>query len=126
MATINAWTTDVSAIVARLYQKALHGPQPIAQIALRAKGLPVYLDVGGSLVLTTAGDVLEYVFENDAVEVVTEPRSLRLAAVAAAQRHPELGVLRPASGERCGVCNGNGTLHGIRCGECDGDGFLPA
>lgn len=126
MATINAWTPDLSSVVASLYERARHGPQPTAQIAQRTEGLPVYVDIGGSLVLTTAGEVLEYVFESDAVIIVTEPRSLRLAAVAASQKHPELEVLRPARGARCAVCDGSGTLYGIRCGECDGDGFLPA
>jgi len=125
MTTINDWTSATSSIVSRLYEQALVGPQPVAQVAQRTKGLPVYLDMGGSLVLTPQGEVLEYVFETDTISSVTEPCSLRLAAVAAAQRYPELGVLRPPRGERCTACHGSGTLHRVRCAECDGDGYLP-
>jgi hypothetical protein len=123
---IHGWAQEISLVVSRLYEQALKGPQPIAQVAQRTKGLPVYLDMGGSLVLTPQGGVLEYAFESDSVSTVTEPAALRLAAVAAAQRYPELSMLRPARGERCSTCNGSGKVHSVRCARCDGDGYLPA
>jgi hypothetical protein len=125
MAMIDLWTSATSQIVARLYDQALSGPQTIAQVAQRTKGLPVYLDMGGSLVLMSSGEVIEYQFESESISAVTDSGSLRLAAIAAAQLYPELEALRPPRGARCPVCTGTGTLAGVRCGECSGDGYLP-
>jgi hypothetical protein len=82
--------------------------------------------MGGCLLITDQGDVLEYLFEDAAVNVVSDERWIRLARVAAAEKYPQLAILKPTDGNPCTVCGGTGRLGEMqaRCATCDGTGFM--
>lgn len=130
MTRIEGWTSRHEEVV-RSAIRAITGastdqPRDIAARATQA--LPVYADLGGCLLLTPAGDVLEYRFEEADVKMVGDSRSIRLARAAAATEYPALADLRPTDGTTCAACEGTGNigLARARCGECDGTGLVPA
>jgi len=99
----------------------------LRDVALATDALPVHIDMGGALVVTTEGAVLEYDFEADATSVA--PENFRLAALAkAARRFPELQDLaprRPENAVTCPACAGTGVILGkMDCGTCMSLGWV--
>lgn len=97
---------------------------PRSVAARRTGGLPVYCAIGGCLIITTTGDILEYEFEDGTITRVTDRSSVRLARAAAAQAHKSLADLMPTDGVTCTACSGTGWLLKLRCGKCDGTGLV--
>lgn len=92
--------------------------------------LPVYRDLGGTLLLTRDGTVVHRSSSAEAV-VDADPTWRRLALIVAAERYPALASLRPVrevSSESCSQCLGRGSIdvarHAIRCGTCLGLGWV--
>ncbi len=128
MHSIEGWTDKFAEALRRLIDRAVWSTERNADLvgpaARRTGGLPVYADIGGCLLITPDGAVLEYAFEGESVTRVTDRSSIRLACAAAAEKHPELAELMPRDGSRCRVCDGTGRAGPmqLRCGVCDGTG----
>jgi hypothetical protein len=99
---------------------------------VRERGaLPVYLGIGGALLLTPDGDILGVAWDSREGPKREENPSLRLTAVVAgAEKYPELRPLvpvRPPDAKLCTSCGGQGFVlfseKSIRCGECFGLGW---
>jgi hypothetical protein len=114
------------------YASNPNDPWGLTQVAERLRALPVYMDMGGALFLTLDGDVLRLNhYDGDVPTPELDSERHIVAAVAAAEKYPELAPLvpeRPASAEDCSACGGTGriTRHNLRCGECTSLGWKHA
>jgi hypothetical protein len=108
---------------------AAHAESPVArEAAEKTGGVPVYSDVGGTLVVTATGEVLEFDSDTGVAETVADPR-WRLAALArGARSFGELAAfapVRPTTASTCPACGGRGiVLESLDCGTCMGLGWL--
>jgi len=86
----------------------------------------VHADMGGALVLTTSGQVMQYDFETGNLSQADE-RWSALALSKAARTYPALKALttsRPTGAVTCSVCNGTGILwERADCETCWGRGW---
>ena len=110
-------------------------PSEVLPLARQLSALPVYVDIGGAILIRPDGTVLE-VHSNQSWEggvesrSLTEPRDLLLARVAASRTWPTLASLapeRPADATDCKTCEGAGQLVlgdlQAYCRECGGTGW---
>jgi hypothetical protein len=123
-------TMDASTIVERCLSAFLAGPDSeLKAIASEHQALPVYSDMGGTLFLTSALDVLTLDHNGGAAPKPETSEKWRLiAVVSGAERYPELQCLipaRPPDALQCSACAGTGrlALSNARCGECCGLGW---
>lgn len=113
-------------------------PEEVRPVARGLGALPLYVDIGGALLLRPDGTLLE-VHSNqswaDEVEsrVLDGPRDLMLARVAAAHAWPALASLapeRPPGAVDCSTCDGTGRLAlgdlKAYCRDCGGAGWASA
>lgn len=126
---IEGWDESYREVVrglAEIAASVAEGSTPKSAAARRTGGLPVYCDIGGCLVITPAGDVLEYAFEGETVTPVTDRSSIRLARAAAADTHQIFASLMPTDGTKCEICDGTGRFGSaqLRCGNCEGTGLV--
>jgi hypothetical protein len=124
---------DVAAAIRQLIADHLSGPEgPVSHENIRrAQALPVYSDIGGTLLLTPTGEILRSPI--DSTGSPTPEPDLRwrlLALVRAADKYPQLMQLRPIPDQdstQCLVCTGNGSINVGRvvaiCGTCHGLGW---
>jgi hypothetical protein len=92
------WTTTLSKSVERLrttYMASIGKDHMGWEAAHITKGLPVHCDIGGCLILTSDGRVLEYASYDGAVKEVADPVWIERALEAAASKFPELTALKP-------------------------------
>ena len=98
------------------------------EVAITTSGLPVYCDMGGCLMLTPDGDVMELAHDRPEMPKVADEYWREVALVAAGKRYAELRCLRPerpANAAECEACGGSGEVLGIAgCGRCWGKGWL--
>lgn len=116
-------------IVSDLSQSPPAGPLLPLREAWEATGaLPVYADAGGTLLVSTDGDVLFYRSDSRAFDRVTSSRWRRIAIVRAAERYVALAELcprRPRDAPDCSACEGRGSIHHpAPCAECGGLGWI--
>lgn len=99
---------------------------PQRQLARAADVLPAYVDMGGALVLTDEGKILEYDLESEVRKPAGEPW-ITIAQVSLAKRYDELAELmpeRPSDAVDCRSCDGTGVmLKGAICVRCSGLGW---
>lgn len=102
------------------------------EIARKMQALPVYMDMGGALAFTIDGVVLSLDWETEQVGPETDESWIVVAAVAAAEKYPELCELLPPMPPHatiCQSCRGTGKLlltpeSTFRCGTCWGLGWV--
>lgn len=97
--------------------------------------LPLTSDAGGFYAITTAGTVVEVLWDDGFAQEVTDARALNIALFQGAKRYPELASLlpnRPADAATCTSCGGTGEprdvpphLHNAVVCYCGGAGWLP-
>jgi hypothetical protein len=90
-------------------------------------GVPVYSDMGGTLVVEPTGEVLLFDHDTGTVKSPGEPKWTLAALAKAAERFPELAALapvRPPDAGTCPACGGSGLILSIDCGTCMGLGWL--
>jgi hypothetical protein len=131
VASIEGWSHAYAERVRELSRKIAastdEGLSAMRDAAARTGGLPVYCDLGGCLIITPEGTVVQLEYSFDTVSTVTDPSWLRAARVAAAKTHPELEGLQPGGARICAACAGTGRIRqarGLRCGVCYGIGFV--
>jgi hypothetical protein len=111
-------------------------PSSVLPVARHLQALPVYVDIGGALLLRPDGTVLE-VHSNQSWDGPVESRDLeaerdlKLARVAAARSWPTLASLapqRPEGAAECATCQGDGLLVvgelEAYCRDCGGSGWV--
>jgi len=118
-------------IRARILSLTQAGPVGLSDIDVDAwrntHALPVYSDLGGTLLLTPDGDVITYRHDNSSWSREIDPKWRRAAVIFGAQRFPELSDLlpvRPPDAPPCQYCQGTGRVVGIRCATCLGLGWV--
>jgi hypothetical protein len=131
---IHAWNEELKAMADLAYRKLVEGQNSVTpalrDIAIRAKGLPVYCDMGGCLVITMDGLVMHYDSDTGVCIEVHDPKWITLALVACSEKYAELKALKPPKpddSDVCMACNGTGKLlpnSRIRCGTCAGTGWV--
>lgn len=118
---------DIGDAIRRLIAAAEKSESAVTAEAARATGgLPVHVDMGGALVVTPKGDVVQYDFETRATSV-PDNKWRTLALSKAARRFSELKDLapsRPSNAITCPDCGGSGSIHGTDCFECLGTGWI--
>ena len=101
---------------------------PRRELARAMDVLPAYVDMGGALVLTQDGEVLEFDFESESRKPAHEPW-LTVARGSLARRYDDSAELmpeRPADALDCPSCGGTGImLKGAICVQCSGLGWIP-
>lgn len=130
-------TPDLQTLIRSLVERWLASPdRPGLTGAVRASGaLPVYSDMGGTLLLRPDGEILflDDASEDDKPRLETDEGWRITAVVVGAEKYPELRPLlpiRPAVAEACDACAGQGRIrvaevsHGFLCGTCRGLGWL--
>ena len=121
---------ELKVAIEMLVEQATHEPEqsPRRIVAVSAKALCVYADMGGALGITPAIEVIHYDFEDEKVTVPDE--SMKLFALnIAAKRFTELQSLapvRPKDALDCQRCAGTGMLMQFHCGKCCGGGWVAA
>lgn len=99
---------------------------PKRQIARETDALPAYLDMGGALVLTVKGEILEYDPESGKTTATEEPWKSR-ARVRLAREYEELADLmprKPPDAVDCDDCLATGVaFEDVDCSECSGLGW---
>lgn len=104
---------------------------PHRDLAEATRALPVYSDMGGTLLLTPGGEILMRAHDTDEPPAPESSPCWRLIAlVRASERHPELAALlprRPADAPACAECGGAGhVFNSAICGACFGLGWRGA
>lgn len=128
MSPIDGWSDQhantVRALINQIRSEAAEATPLEREASLCTDGLPVYMDLGGCLLITPDGSVLEFAPETAAVSVVTDPSWIRVARTAAAERYEALAGLRPRGETACPTCGGKGFFGSdpVRCGTCGGTG----
>jgi hypothetical protein len=131
-------TPDQRTLIELLVKRWLASPVRSDLIdAVRVSGaLPVYSDMGGTLLLRPDGEIL-FLDSNsgdDEPPIETDSGWRITAVVVGAEEYPELRPLlpnRPSGTEDCAACAGLGrvrigeTDRPILCGRCHGLGWLP-
>jgi hypothetical protein len=112
-------------------------PELVEAVA-RSGALPVYMDMGGALLLHPDGEVLCLPWDEIGGLAPESDSGWRLTAlVVGAEKYPELRPLvpvRPSGTADCEWCKGGGRIHiegtgnrrGPICGRCYGIGWLSA
>jgi hypothetical protein len=108
---------------------AAHGePDVVREAAALTGGLPVYSDMGGTLVVSPSREVLVYDHDTRSVKPEDDARWRTLARAKAAKRFPELAELspvRPHNAMDCTACDGRGViLDSADCGVCMSLGWV--
>jgi hypothetical protein len=128
-------TPDLRSVIQSLVERWLASPTRLDLVeAVRvSRALPVYSDMGGTLLLRTDGEILflDGESEGDEPQVETEPGWRITAVVVGAEEYPQLSPLlpaRPSGTEDCEACGGRGRVTDYRllCGECHGLGWIGA
>ena len=73
-------------------------------IAIKANALPVYLDMSGTICITTKGEVLLFEPESGQITIINDEKWKTIAAVSTAKRYPDLQEIipaRPSLAEEC-------------------------
>ncbi len=130
------WNSQISAHVSErlaelLESRQTDSPCETADLARRIQALPVYTDMSGALAFTVDGRVLFFSWETEQIQP-TNDEWVTVAAVAAAEKYPELREIlpqRPATAATCGKCGGTGKLQLTpeltpRCYTCRGLGWV--
>jgi hypothetical protein len=130
-------TPDQRALIRSLVERWLASPDCTDLTeAVRVSGaLPVYSDMGGTLLLRPDGEILflDNESEHDAPQIETDFGWRTAAVVVGVEKYPELRSLlpiRPSGTEDCEACAGRGrvrlgeTDHRFLCGRCHGLGWL--
>ena len=108
---------------------------PVLVEAVRSTGaIPVYADIGGTLLLRTDGEILALDDGPSAVPRIETDLGWRITAmVVGAEKYSELGRLlpvRPSGIGNCEYCEGRGRVRlgdndrGPLCGNCHGLGWI--
>ena len=103
-------TKEITAAIRQLIADHLSGPEGEVshEIVRRAHALPVYSDIGGTLFLTPAGEIL--CSPSDSTGPPTPERNAKwqlVALVRAADKYPQLKQLRPVpdpNSVQCPAC----------------------
>ena len=120
---------QVVASIRTLIERAKTGESDpdLKEATLRTGALPVYADMTGALLITSAAEVVRYEFETGRINLVTAGPWRELALARAARKFPELDSLRPSrpnSSVTCPQCGGTGvTVGNVDCGMCYGLGW---
>jgi hypothetical protein len=121
---------SASEAIQRHLAELLAGPDShMRSIAVMSHALPVYSDMGGTLLITAELDLLSVAIDSDLAPASETSEQWRLIAlVSAAARYPDLQCLlpvRPAEAPSCAHCAGKGWLvqSNFRCSECCGLGW---
>lgn len=99
------------------------------ELATRFDALPLYVDLGGAILLTPDGWLVEFDDDRDALRPVLDPYWASAALVSGARKYGELRSLlpgRPGETTDCSTCGGAGHLPGfgdVLCGHCGGLGW---
>jgi hypothetical protein len=105
-------------------------------IAKRLGGIPLYGDIGATLLMLLDGSIVEVEHDHETINNAPSSRWTNLALVAGARRYPWLAELIPQRREDaidCTGCNGRGQVElrelsdgspGFWCGSCYGVGWL--
>jgi hypothetical protein len=131
-------TPDLRSVIEVLVTRWLASPTHLDLVAaVRESGaLPVYVDVGGALLLRPDCEIL--LLPSDSIEtpvIEFDPRWRLTAIVVGAEKYPELKPLlpaRPTGIGDCEWCDGRGRIRlgdskhrrGPICGRCYGLGWL--
>ena len=131
------WNSQVSACVQERLAELLAAPRTdspsdMGAIAQQMHALPVYLDMSGALAFTVDGVVLFLDWETEQVTPTTDESWIIVAAVAAAEKYPELRELippKPSHATICHSCRGTGKLSlapklTVGCWTCRGLGWV--
>jgi hypothetical protein len=131
------WNSRVSSFVAEkldALRRAEHlGPLvDEGEVARTMNALPVYLDMGGALGFTPDGAVLLYDWQSEQVAPEHDEGWMIVAAVAAAEKYPELRAIlpvKPPTATTCSHCSGRGKVSvtgstTLSCGKCWGLGWV--
>lgn len=116
----------------RLIERWLQTPAPeLEEIVRSSRALPVYADLGGTLLLRTDGEILSLPHDASSATVETASSWKLAALVAAVEKHPELAFLlpaRPSEASDCSDCSGRGRItigtSQARCAQCCGLGWV--
>jgi hypothetical protein len=130
-------TPDLRTLIRSLVERWLASPDRTDLTgAVRVSGaLPVYSDMGGTLLLRPDGEILflDNESEDDEPQIETDFGWRTTAVVVGVEKYPELRPLlpiRPPGTEDCEACAGHGrvrvaeTDHRFLCGRCHGLGWL--
>ena len=119
--------------IAQLIAEYLSGPEGAVSHdqVRRANALPVYNDIGGSLLITPEAEILALRHEGaDRAQPEVDPRWRQVAFARAAERFPQLAALlprRPPDAMDCPRCGAEGVVQAgtafITCAECSGLGW---
>ena len=112
----------------------LSGPDShgLSEVVRRINALPLYLDIGGALLISPNGKLFEVSSDASEPKRVSETAAWGLTAlVVGSEKYPELKALLPrreATALDCVVCDGTGKIVGgesvqLVCGDCSGLGW---
>jgi hypothetical protein len=128
---VRDWTSELSQEVRNLRDALLSAENPGTkwerEAATATSALPVCSDVGGTLLIDEAGEIVHFDDERRVIEPVGDRIWANVALVSASHRFPSLSALhpkRPEAARDCSACQGTGTRGAILCGVCGGTGWL--
>ena len=133
MARLGPISGETSAAIRQLIAEYVAGMEDdVAHAATRrVEALPVYSDVGGSLLLAPNGDILCLPTDSHGPPTLErDPQWQLVARVKAAEKYPQLKALLPIRDDQsvqCHSCNGSGAVSvggvSLTCGKCRGLGW---
>jgi hypothetical protein len=90
--------------------------------------LPIYEDMGGTILLAPSGDLFFYDDGSETMNPVEDRVWENIALVSLAKKYPDLAEVlpvRPENAVDCPLCLGTGRVTSLNllCGECGGTGW---
>jgi hypothetical protein len=124
-------------LIATLPSLGLRMPDGLSELARRLDVLPLTWDMGGCAALRPTGEIVSWVWDEEAkISVQNAPLERNRALFQGAAKYPGLLPFlppRPLDAETCGRCRGTGKVSGLPeafSGQlvcfCGGAGWLPA
>jgi hypothetical protein len=125
------WNNTIAKTVEDLLLSAYKGSEQIppshTEIVRLTGCLPMYLDIGGGILLTKEGELISYNYDTETTKPFVDSQWFIVAITSAVRRYPcliDILPQRPEEALTCSDCSGSGIHRNVVCSSCLGLGWI--